>query len=452
MLYKTTAIFLGIFLAIQPLSHATQPEDELLKKLANQAVTEACVKAAEGSASLQKAILETAQENVKWLAVVESMSLPLRAHLAGSIVTDNGMDAFKEYLIRSTDSPDHHSKNDMGTLLSSVDLQLFTRKTSDDRVNYERNQWQKELKKHFGLVEDQPGTLSLARRQFQYAEAAVKIAATAFVTLPKAERLWLEKKIRARNPSKWSGPLFFGLLGGFTGAMAHVFADMHLLLIIPSAILSGIAGGHVLGNAWVRSVIDPLLSTSHVTTVSPLVAQPPEGLLLKDVYFDGTLPNQVASGSVSLVDAVQLGAWELVVLQAEVKEALNALKAKGDSSAASIWNLALRVELLRREIEMIRKPLSEIADQEPESSQANIIAEALALRHDHAQQLISRLLEAEAYRQSQSGSRATAEAKAAGDDTGTRAKKSIQQSVDHLYSKLKGVGEQEMKLRAKAAQ
>ncbi len=429
MVLKAAALSFGLFFALTPPAHATKADDEVLKKLANQSIEKGCYEVAKGAASLQKAILETAQENVKWLAVVMSMSLELRVHLAENLATESGFSIFKDYLKNKLGYPDE-TPSEAEALSKNVDLNLMTSgKSSDDRLNYELREWKAELRHHFGLASDQPNDLSLAQRQFQYAEAVVRITSTAFATLPKADRKRVEFMLRMISPTADNGAIYGAILG--------LAADVVLYKLFPGSLdptsaIPFVFGGGVLGywiasNKWLRKATSQLLSAAQVTTSAPLLQEarsvtlditisedlggfrkvyqarngypPPQGLLLKDVYLDEAFPDKLALSSVSfsstltllpysqkvsLIGAVQLGAWELAVLEAEAVTEL--------TSAAKL-DLALELELYRRKIIRVQENYKAAARRKlhiPDPAE-----DVLRVRLDKADRMIDELIKPE---------------------------------------------------------
>ncbi len=446
MSFKSAASLLGLFFAITPLSHAEPVEDELVKELSKQAIQEACVKAAEGNLSLQEAILKTEKENVRWLAAVESMSAQLRTELALRLANRSGFNHFKTYLDLKTKSPDHNSEQ-IENVYHSVRSYFSTPRS--DHLRYEKQQWRKELERRFELAYGQASTLSLARRQFQYVDAIFRITAAAFVTLPKATReTWDNTAKMELEPFRNTNVITRGgLYGGAIGLSVGFALDVALLNYVglgpfsSAGTIVGVIAGRLLGKVrsyriLLHELTTPIISSSPISTLGPTLVQPSKGLSLSEVYGDRSFPEQVASSYISLLDGVQLGAWELSVLQDEATQAFQ-------ESKKSVWNLALRVELLYFELGQIVRIIKEYEDRFPQSPELQTIAKALELRGNQAKRLSSMLIfKEEEFLASEEGN---------GSIDGLVASAQPDQSVHHRKTKLQwaleNAAQQEMDLR-----
>ncbi len=358
MFLKTVYVSLGLLFALTPLAHAGKADDLALQQLADESITEACNFTAEGAMSLKVALIQKAKENVKWLAVAKSMSTQLRTHLASNLVGLDGSRVFYSYLnARKNNAPDNFAE-DIEVLTADVEEKLMTLgKNPTRQLEYELTEWKTALKDHFGLSTNSKSILSVNRRKLQYAEAVVKIAATAFVTLPTDIRML----IPSDPPKDVTGSVTFSFIVGFCGFFIHAVLGNTAegYVTVPAAIVAGAVGG-ILGAAAAvgihlkiqtrnkregRNVAPELIGTSQVSTFTPLSTSrvaPAQGLRLIDVFWNSNFPKELASGAASIVDAVQLGAWELAVLVA-------GSEAK-DISPEAKWDLALRAELLARDL------------------------------------------------------------------------------------------------------
>ncbi len=380
MFLKATALSLGLFFALQPLAHATN--DELLKKVANHAIEKACFEISKGSASLQKAILETAEENVKWLSVVSAMSPELRVQLASNLSTSDGFETFKDYLIAHTESLDH-PPTELDALLENVELHLITlRRNSNKRLSYELTEWKNELKRYFDISSVQENAESLDRKRFQYVQAAVRIAATAFVTLPKANRKSLEKKIFELNPTRENSAAVGTVIGVVAGGLASALVPR--VSIFTWMLLGGYLGtkiGKGIGDKmWLSAFTAPLLTTAQLQSYGGLLLQPNQTLNLTSVLSESSFPDRLASGSVSLIDAAQIGAWELAVLESETRAA------KETSGA-----LALKIRIYTLELMDLAYKVHDAVRQDHDFGQLDVVGtllDAIATRDKRAQTLL----------------------------------------------------------------
>ncbi len=351
---RIACIFLSLFFALTPPAHATKAYDELLKNLAEKANADACGIVAEGKLSLQEAIFESAQENVRWIAVVNAMSSELRTHLVEKISGAEGISLVEDFLKLSQLTEDYPIR--IKQLFDRTQDLFDWETTKNEALGTEKELWDSEIKHRLGFSDKTISAEDLTKAHLEYVDSILKIITICWATQPKAAMNKWMSQVRVLRPAPQGSLGFSILFGGSIGGLIGLVLGGS---IDPAHALIFSGGGSAVGTALIylglKPKADPWQKELNVKLRLLSDLSPENGITfadnkitrkLQDALTEESFAEQVASGSVSLVDAVQVGAWELAVLEAEASVA--------DLSPEARSDLALRIELYARQLIKLR--------------------------------------------------------------------------------------------------